>query len=274
MENILCLFFFYPPKFNFVKIHKTQIIPITITQVVFLLFLFFIFFLKQSKEEEIQIIIHRILNIKLGWIKDFDKLVANYVSTFFTLDTFISTSKLLKTFIGHAGVVCSIDYSTLDGDQLICSVSHDKTVRVWDFDNNKQIQSFTEHSNYVFCAKFSPYHYYNYHQNVICSLSFDKTIRLWDAETSKLLHFFNGHEDVVCCVDILSLRSNNNNDGNNKMNNIGIIGGNGYAVCSGSFDNTVRIWDIETTKQFNVFKGHEHWVRSVKYGSNELLNIE
>ncbi|ETO02069.1 hypothetical protein RFI_35367, partial [Reticulomyxa filosa] len=59
---------------------------------------------------------------------------------------------------------------------------------------------------------------------------------------------------------------------NNKMNNIGLIGGNGYTICSGSNDHTIRIWDIETTKQFNVFKGHEDVVMSVKYGSNELLN--
>ncbi|ETN99690.1 hypothetical protein RFI_37780, partial [Reticulomyxa filosa] len=40
----------------------------------------------KSKEEDIQIIIHywiRILNIKLGWIKDFDKIIINYVSSLF-----------------------------------------------------------------------------------------------------------------------------------------------------------------------------------------------
>ncbi|ETO33009.1 hypothetical protein RFI_04101 [Reticulomyxa filosa] len=49
-------------------------------------------------------------------------------------------------------------------------------------------------------------------------------------------------------------------------------GGNGYTICSGSFGNTIPIWDIETTKQFNIFKGHTDYVRSVKHGSNELLN--
>ncbi|ETO01450.1 G-protein beta WD-40 repeats containing protein, partial [Reticulomyxa filosa] len=41
----------------------------------------------------------------------------------------------------------------------------------------------------------------------------------------------------------------------------------------GSWDKTIRIWDIETTKQLNLFKGHEHKLMSVKYGPNgSLLN--
>ncbi|ETO08737.1 G-protein beta WD-40 repeats containing protein [Reticulomyxa filosa] len=64
--------------------------------------------------------------------------------------------------------------------------------------------------------------------------------------------------------------NNNKNDINNKMNNIGVIGGNGYTICSGSWDKTIRIWDIETIKGLLVFKGHEDWINSVKYGSNEL----
>ncbi|ETO32589.1 hypothetical protein RFI_04530, partial [Reticulomyxa filosa] len=50
------------------------------------------------------------------------------------------------------------------------------------------------------------------------------------------------------------------------------IGGNGYTICSGSIDRTIRTWDIETTKQLNVFKGHKDWIKNVKYGSNELIN--
>ncbi|ETO08419.1 hypothetical protein RFI_28969, partial [Reticulomyxa filosa] len=110
--------------------------------------------LKQSKEEEIQIIINhwiRTLNIKLGWIKNFDKLVVNYVYTVFMFDTFCSSSKLINTFTGHTNIVWSIDYSTSDDRQFICSGSSDNTVRVWDVDNNKQIQSFNGHSSYVHC---------------------------------------------------------------------------------------------------------------------------
>ncbi|ETO24604.1 WD-40 repeat protein [Reticulomyxa filosa] len=222
----------------------------------------------------------RTLDIKLGWIHDFDKFVIKYVN---------------------------IDYFTFDSDQLLCSGSNDKTVRVWDVEANKQIQLFNGHSCTVYCVKFSLYHYYNYHCNVICSSSFDKTIRfwdfknnqqlqlfnghtgsvcgiefssfkggrylcsgsydktirLWDVKTSRPLCVFNGHEDIIWCVDISPLQSNNNET-------IGLIGGSGYTICSGSDDKTIRIWDIEKTKQFIAFKGHEAYVRSVKYGSNEL----
>ncbi|ETO35128.1 WD-40 repeat protein, partial [Reticulomyxa filosa] len=236
-------------------------------------------------------------------------------STFFLLDTFHSSSRLLNTFNGHSDCVYNIDYSTFSDSQFICSGSKDKTVCVWDIDNKKQIQSFNGHSCAVGCVKFSPYHYHNYRSNVICSSSADKTIRfwdcdnykqlqlfnehtscicgielspfnggrylcsgsrdktirLWDIETSKSLHVFNGHEKTVWCIDISPLQSNNNNN-DNKSNNIGVIGGNGYTICSGSFDNTIRIWDIETTKQLILFKGHKYWIRSVKYGPNELGN--
>ncbi|ETO04780.1 WD-40 repeat-containing protein [Reticulomyxa filosa] len=197
-------------------------------------------------------------------------------------NTFISSSKLLKTFTNHIKAVWSIDYSKVfDDSHLLCSGSNDKTVRVWDIDTNKQIQLFDEHSDPVYCVKFSLYHYHSHRRNVICSSSadrtirfwdfkhnqqlqvlyehngpvcgiefssfnggrylcsgsHDKTIRLWDVETYKTLHIFN--EYAISCVDISPLQSNNNNGNDNKNDSIGVIGGNGYTICSGSYDNTI-----------------------------------
>ncbi|ETO29708.1 WD-40 repeat-containing protein [Reticulomyxa filosa] len=285
----------------------------------------------RSEEEKAQLIIKhwiRIFNIKLERIHGFDKLVIDYVmflfiffiqyqsnvQTFITiavlmLDTFFSSAKVSSIFYEHNGPVNSIDYSTFGNCQLLCSGSDDNTVRVWDIETNKQIQSFNGHSSFVYCVKFSQYHNRNNRRNVICSssedktirswdikdnkqfqtfnghtlgvngiefsqfnsgrylysVSSDKTIRLWDAETSKPLHIFNGHTDIVKCVDISPLQSNGNDS-------IGLIGGNGYTFCSGSYDRTIRMWDIETTKQLIVFKGHKYYVSSVKYGSNALGN--
>ncbi|ETO08055.1 hypothetical protein RFI_29335, partial [Reticulomyxa filosa] len=233
-------------------------------------------------------------------------------------DSFRSSSKLINTFNGHINRVTSIDYSTFGDCQYLCSGSYDKTVRVWDVDNNKQTNVFEGHSNYVNCVKFSQYHYHNNRCHVVCSSSDDKTICFWDIKdkkqfqvfnghkdtvwsigfssfnngrymcsgsrdkticfwdiaTSRLLHIFNGHISDILCVDISPLQSSNNNKNENKKsNNIDMIGGNGYTICSGSYDNTIRIWDIETKKLSINFEGHNAAVNSIKYGLNELRNI-
>ncbi|ETO28569.1 WD-40 repeat protein [Reticulomyxa filosa] len=271
-----------------------------------------ILMLSLFEEKEIKIIIQhwiRILHVKFGWLQDFDKIVVNYVTIIFMFDVFHLSSKLLKTFIGHTDDVCGIDYSAFDDNQMICSGSIDKTIRVWDVNKNKQIRLFNEHLYAVYCVKFSQYHQHKNSNNVICyssldtaihfwdindnkqlqilnghtnwisciefstfnsgrylcSGSNDDSIRLWDIETFESLHVFNGHTNTVRCVDFSKLQNNNNN----KSNDIGVIGGNGYTICSGSFDKTIRVWDIETAKQFIIFKGHEDSLYSVKYGSNK-----
>ncbi|ETO20709.1 hypothetical protein RFI_16510 [Reticulomyxa filosa] len=199
------------------------------------------------------------------------------------LQTFRSSSKLINTFTGHTDWICSIDYSTFDCRQLMCSGSSDKTACVWDVDSNKQIKSF-KHLETVYCVRFSPYSYHCYRRSVICFLLYDKTIRFGDIKHNRQLQAFNGHQygvhgiefspfngDSIKCVNFSPLQNNNNNkDGNDESNSIDVIGGNGYIICSGSYDRTIRIWDIETTKQLIMFKGHEYTVTNVKYGSNEL----
>ncbi|ETO24180.1 WD repeat-containing protein [Reticulomyxa filosa] len=172
-------------------------------------------------------------------------------------DMFHQSAGLLKTFIGHTDYVYGIDYATFDDGQFICSGSIDKTIRVWDVETIKQIQSFNGHSDYVNCVKFSPYHYYNNCRHVTCSSSVDKTIL-----------------DNICALDHLTI-----------LFVYGILKRLDkyiflkdttyclvYTICSGSHDETICIWDIETTKQSIIFKGHKDPVYCVKYGSNESAN--
>ncbi|ETO33444.1 ribosome assembly protein 4 (RSA4) [Reticulomyxa filosa] len=233
-----------------------------------------------SKGKIIQIIIQhwlRVVQIKLGWINDFNKIVVNYVMSFYFYFmlikyTFYLASKLLNTFTGHTNYVWSVDYSIFDYNQfvldqmikqffslyhhykhhrnVICSSSWDKTIYFWDIKDNQKVKTFNGHNNAVYGIEFSPFNGGRY----LCSGSSDKTVCLWDIETSKSLHAFYGHEYGVICVDFSPLQSNNNND--NKSNNIGLIG--------------EKL--IYATKQLAVFKGHKSWVNCIKYGSNELGN--
>ncbi|ETO12435.1 G-protein beta WD-40 repeats containing protein [Reticulomyxa filosa] len=180
----------------------------------------------------------------------------------------MDTTQKIQSFRGHSGSVNCVKFSPYHYQyhhrNAICSSSEDKTIRIWDREYGREFQIFNGHTGHVSDIEFSKFYCGRY----LCSGSGDKTIRLWDVETSKSLHVFNGHIHWILCVDFSPVQSNNNND--YRSNGIGVIGGNGYTICSGSIDNTIRIWDIETTKQLNVFEGHEHWIRSVKYGPNEL----
>ncbi|ETO31178.1 WD-repeat protein, partial [Reticulomyxa filosa] len=149
----------------------------------------------------------------------------------------VCTFKLIKTFSGHNGCVNSIDYSTFDGGQFLCSGSDDKTIRVWDTDAAKQIKLLNGHDEYVNCVKFSLYHYYNNRRMVICSASDDKTIRFWNFETEKTMQVFTGHDKGILSIQFSS------------------FGGGRYS-CYASFDKTIRLWYVETSKSLHVFKGH------------------
>ncbi|ETO15138.1 WD-repeat protein, partial [Reticulomyxa filosa] len=179
----------------------------------------------------------------------------------------IETTKQIQIFNEHSNCVNCVKFSTYyyynQRRNVICSSSNDKTIRFWDFKDNQQLQVLNEHTDTVWGIEFSSFNGGRY----LCSGSYDKTIRLWDVETSKSLHVFNGHTNIVLCVDFSPLQNNDNNY--YTRNSIGVIGGNGYTICSGSYDNTICVWDIETTKQLIIFKGHENAVRSAKYGSNE-----
>ncbi|ETN97968.1 WD-40 repeat-containing protein, partial [Reticulomyxa filosa] len=147
-------------------------------------------------------------------------------------DTFRSSSKLINTFTGHTIAVSSIDYSPFDDCQFICSGSYDNTVRVWDVNNNKQIQLFNGHSNSVNCVKFSQYHYHYHRQNVICFSSGDNTICFWDFKHNKQLQIFNGHTDCVNGIEF------------------SLFNGGRY-LCSGSWDKTIHLWDVKTSKSLH-----------------------
>ncbi|ETO35339.1 WD-40 repeat protein [Reticulomyxa filosa] len=159
---------------------------------------------------------------------------------------------------------------------VICSSSSDKTICFWDFKNDEQLQIFRGHTKCVYEIEFSPFNGDRY----LYSGSGDKTIRLWDVETSKSLHIFNGHEDDVWCVDISPLQSNSNNS--NDKNNIGHTdyvknvkyGSNELfnLILSDSNDTSVRLWDIRSGQQNQVFNGHLDIVTSVDYTPFKIKN--
>ncbi|ETO09023.1 hypothetical protein RFI_28364 [Reticulomyxa filosa] len=154
---------------------------------------------------------------------------------------------------------------------IVTEGSNDKTVRVWSINENEQILSLDGHSNWVYCVKF-PLFYKNMWWNVICSASLDETIRFWDIEKKNQFDLLHGYKNCVFCIEFSPLEVSQylfSGCGDNNIylycaplnvSNLGVIDGNGFSFCSGSYDNTIRVWDINTCKQLLTINAHKNGI--------------
>ncbi|MEM7560759.1 MAG: pentapeptide repeat-containing protein, partial [Planctomycetota bacterium] len=93
---------------------------------------------------------------------------------------------------GHQDWVRRVAFSP-DGSQIV-SASDDKTIRLWDTEQRKQIATLEGHQGYVRCVAFSP------DGSQIVSASNDKTICLWDTQQRKQIATLEGHQSSVSSV--------------------------------------------------------------------------
>ncbi|ETO01155.1 WD-40 repeat protein [Reticulomyxa filosa] len=110
-------------------------------------------------------------------------------------------------------------------------IKSDKTVRVWDVDNNKQIQSFKGHTDFVWSVKYGS----NELLNTILSGSQDNIVCLWDIRSGEQIQVFNGHTNIVWSVEYSPFVIKSSSDNSN-------------VICFGSADNTIHFWDIRSNK--------------------------
>ena len=73
---------------------------------------------------------------------------------------------------GHQDLINSVAFSP--NGQFIASGSHDKTIRIWNLADDKEIQKLEGHENWINSVAFSP------DGQFIASGSHDKTIRIWN----------------------------------------------------------------------------------------------
>ncbi|KAK1865697.1 hypothetical protein I4F81_008223 [Pyropia yezoensis] len=138
--------------------------------------------------------------------------------------------------------------------QRVVSASHDKTLRVWDVEEGKQLAVLEGHTGWVMCVCVVDVPGAagggGTVQRVV-SGSGDKTLRVWDVEEGKQLAVLEGHTGWVMCVCVVDVP--------------GAAGGGGTVqrVVSGSVDGTLRVWDVEEGKQLAVLEGHMGMVRCV-----------
>ncbi|CUR34315.1 Serine/Threonine protein kinase with WD40 repeats [Planktothrix tepida PCC 9214] len=165
--------------------------------------------------------------------------------------------------------------------RTLASGSH-KTIKLLDVQNQRQIATFTEHSNQVYSVAFSP------DGRTLASGSQDKTIKLWDVQSQRQIATLTGHSNTVTSVafspdgrtlasgshktiklwDVQSQREIVTLTGHSEYVSSVAFSADGRTLASGSMDNTIKLWDVQSQRQIATLTGHSNWVWSVAFSAD------
>lgn len=212
------------------------------------------------------------------------------------------TGKEVKKLDGHTDAVLSVSFSR-DGRKLLTS-SYDKTARLWDIESGREIQTFLGHNWWVWSAAFSP------KEDRVVTASQDGSVMIWSVERGERAGQFLGHRgpvysaafspdgsrivsggydkrvliwrpDELQAYDFRRLASGEKVIGAKFLTLDGHGAGvrsvsfsaDGALALSGSHDNTVKVWDVETGRMLKTFRGHDSWVRSCAFSPDSRMVV-
>lgn len=208
----------------------------------------------------------------------------------------VASGKCIKTLEGHTDIIESISYSP-DGKYLASS-SWDKTVKIWEVATGECVKILEGHTSFVYSVVFSPDGKY------LASSSPDQTIRLWEMASWECKKTLGGHitfamsityspdgkylasglyDKVIKiseaatgkCIKILTEDVEDaeflryiesvaySPDGKYIASGCCTIGS--MYTTDASWNNTIKLWDVETGECIKTLMGHTDVVNSVCY---------
>ncbi len=140
---------------------------------------------------------------------------------------------------GHVAAVHTVNYSP--NGKTLMSVSHDKTVKLWNVADGKHILSLGDHSNLIDVVAYSP------DGKTLASGSPDKTVKLWDAADGKVIHKMEDHIERIIAI---------------------AYSPDGKTLASGSADHTIKLWNVADGSLIASLESHSDQVKAVAFSPN------
>jgi WD40 repeat protein len=194
------------------------------------------------------------------------------------------------SFIGHdLWVNCLIKCS----EYYFASGSNDTEIKIWDYKNRTIYRTLRGHQDCILSMILLK-------NKKICSGSADLSLRIWDWGIGICEFFFSGHEKWIKCLcqldkddviisgaDDMKIKVWKNVGHRNNINNWKIIKeytGHKHSVrtlckinedtfASGSFDGSIKIWNLNKDEAIQSLEGHKSYVISViKIKNGDLVS--
>ncbi|NMF65537.1 beta-propeller domain-containing protein [Brasilonema octagenarum] len=141
--------------------------------------------------------------------------------------------KIILLFIESSEVI-SLTVTT-DGKRIVTGCK-DKSIKIWNIKNKKQIFTLRGHSESVTAVAIT------LNGKYLVSASEDKTLKVWNLETEKECFTLTGHSASV--------------------NTLAVTPDDKW-IISGSDDKTIKVWDLENRKEIFNFRGHNKSISTV-----------
>lgn len=149
----------------------------------------------------------------------------------------VRTRKLVKTITRFSDIARSGDVRR-DGKILVAGEDTGR-IQVFDVKSRAILKTWTIHKQPVWNTRFSPTDL-----TTLMSTSDDKTVRLWDLPSNDSTSTFAGHSDYVRCGTFMP----------GSVSNL---------LVSGSYDQTVKLWDPRVQGRAVMTFKHAHPVEAV-----------
>ena len=177
----------------------------------------------------------------------------------------VSSGDCLRIFRGKTRSIHSVSFSS-DGRHCLSASRYEPTLRLWDVSTGECLRTFEGHtvgfaSNAVVGSScFSPDGRY------CLSGGNDKTLRLWEVSSGRCLRIFQVHTDtddgyVVGRDDPYAGVPKSvcfSPDGRYCLSG-------SYCLSAGSYDETLRLWEVSSGQCLRTYPGHEASVGSISF---------
>ncbi|PSF37722.1 hypothetical protein C7H19_09240 [Aphanothece hegewaldii CCALA 016] len=167
--------------------------------------------------------------------------------------------------------------------QLLASCSNDQTIKIWNSQTGKVIQTFYGHTAPVTTITFHP------HNNYVVSGSEDLTLRFWDLSTGECLKILEGHTTAISSVtfstdgeilasseeQLIKLWTAESGKCLHTLGNLTLVWSVAFSpdgqLLAGSDGQTLRLWEVKTGKCCQILSGYTSQVWSVAFSPNGQL---